>query len=586
MFKGLRFFLSEGWRYDKKYVLWLALYQIVNSMIPIAASLLPKFVIDELTGLKRIEYLIGCVGVFAGYVFIANALSGYFFYDGFSRRCVVAERFYDRMREHLALADLEQLESPACHEMRAQAEKFLTCAGRGFGYLLDRAVHIAGQLITLIGLIAILSTLNGWFVLAFSALAILCSAVESRATEKSMRIRMEAASTERYWTYFSGLFESTEMAKEIRLNGARDWLLRKSRHYAGLSNDCYRRSNNCYILSGAARSFLTFVQQCMAYAFLAARVLTGGMGVGSFSMCISAVASFSDALRRIMDSFAEIRAFDLYYDKLEEYLNLPKKLREGKGLPVKGEEHRIELHDVSFRYAGAERWALRHVNLTIEPGMRLSLVGENGSGKTTLIKLLCRLYDPTEGHITMDGTDIRDFDYDSYLTQFSTVFQDLRLFDFSLRDNLCMGRDIGDGELMRVLDQVGLREKTEGLPKGLDTHIGRTFDEQGFEPSGGEAQKIALARALCRNAPIVILDEPTAAMDARAEYELYRQFDGLAGGKTAVYISHRMSASRFCDAAAVLHQGRLIEYGTHDELIAKKGKYAELYALQAQYYTE
>lgn len=585
MFKGLRFFLREGWKYDKKYVIWLMLYQLVNSMIPVVSALLPKMVIDELTGAQRVERLVVYVAVFAGYLMIANGLSAFFFWDGFTHRTNVAAEFDLWLHERLTLADYGRLESPAFHDMQTKAKKFLTCDYHGFGYLLDCAMRIIGQMFTLLGLIAILLTLNVWFVALFVALALLCSLVESRAAKMTMKLRMGLVQTERMWMYCSGLFEKEQWAKEIRLNGIGKWLLAKERHYTYTDNEAYRRSNNHYIRSGVTRAGLTFLQQCAAYVFLIAKVLSGGMGVGSFTMCIGAVTSFADALREIMSSLAEIKAFDMYYDKLDEYLNVPQTLRQGR-LPVENKQHTIEFRNVSFRYPGAAVWALRNVSLTLREGERLSLVGENGSGKTTLIKLLCRLYDPIEGEILMDGVDVRKLDYDDYLAQFATVFQDLQLFDFSLRDNLALGRNIGDPKLLEVLAQVGLRERVETLPNGLDTYVGRTFDEQGFEPSGGEAQKIALARALCKDAPVVVLDEPMAAMDARAEYELYCGFDKLIGDKSAVYISHRMSSSRFCDRVAVLKNGKLVEYGTHDELLAQQGHYAELYALQAQYYTD
>lgn len=586
MFKGLRFFLREGWKYDKKYVIWLVLYQLVNSMIPVVSALLPKLVIDEMTGAQRVERLVLYVAVFVGYLMIVNALSAYFSKDGFSHRCRVDAAFHSDLHKRLTQADYVNLESPAFQDMKAKAQKFLTCDFHGFGYLLDCAVNIIGQLMTVIGLITILSTMEIWFILLFMVLAVIASAIESHAQKKAMSVSMQIVQNQRRWMYYTDLFENVRWAKELRLNGMADWTLEKERVFSGMANEGIKTQNDLFIVSGVKRAGLTFIQQCVAYGILIAKVISGSVSIGSFTMCVSAVTSFADAMRQILDSINEIRAYDMYYDKLDEYLNIPQTLRTGKQLPVENRRHEIRFVNVSFRYPGAEVWALRNVNLTLREGERLSLVGENGSGKTTLIKLLCRLYDPTEGRILMDGIDIRDLDYDQYLAQFSTVFQDLRLFDFSLRDNVALGREIGDQKLLEALEQVGLRERVVTLPKGLDTHVGRTFDEQGFVPSGGEAQKIALARALCKDAPVVVLDEPTAAMDPRAEYELYRSFDALIGGKTAVYISHRMSSSRFCDRVAVLDGGRLVECGTHAELLAVNGHYAELYALQAQYYTD
>ena len=356
MFKGLRFFLREGWKYDKKYVIWLVLYQLVNSMIPVVSALLPKLVIDELTGAQRVERLILYVGAFAGYLFLANALSNFFFWDGFTHRANVSAEFDLWMHERLTLADFGCMESPEFHDMQAKAKKFLTCDYHGFGYLLDCAMRIVGQMFTLIGLIAILLTLNGWFVALFAVLSVICSLVESRATKASMKLRMDIAATERAWMYCAGLFEKPLWAKEIRLNGIGKWLLDKERHYTYVDNDSYRRSNNHYIRSGAVRSGLTFIQQCAAYAFLTVRVLSGGMGVGSFTMCVGAVTSFADAMRQVLDSINEIRAYDMYYDKLDEYLNVPQTLRQGR-LPVENGPHTIEIRNVSFRYPGAKVWA-------------------------------------------------------------------------------------------------------------------------------------------------------------------------------------------------------------------------------------
>lgn len=583
MLKGFIFFLRQGWKYDRRYVLWLILLQLVAAATPIAAALLPKLVIDELVGAQRIWYLSACVGAFAGWMLAAELLTSFFMRDGFTRRCRVNAAFDAELHARLARADYADLESPAFRDRQARAEKFLTCDYHGFGYLLDCGVNVLGQLTAIIGLIAMLSALEPWLLATFAVLAAAASVLESRAMRKAMQLSMDVVKHSRLWTYYSELFERSEYGKEIRINGMASWLLGREREVMATANANIKRQNDCYIASGAQRAAVTFIQQCAAYGALILKVLAGSLSVGSFAMCISATRSFAEAVRKLTDSLTEIRAYDLYYEQLDEYLHVPQTLRACRRHIGAG-PHRIELRDVGFRYAGAEHWALRHIDLTLEPGRRLALVGENGSGKSTLIKLLCRLYAPSEGVILLDGVDIAQYDYDEYVALFAAVFQDYQLFECSIRDNILLGREVDAARLQAAVDEVGLKHRLASLPRGLDTAVGRRFDEEGFEPSGGEAQKIVLARALCRDAQVIVLDEPTAAMDPRAEYELYRDFDALVGDKTAVYISHRLAACRFCDGIAVLDHGRLSECGTHAELMARNDKYAELYAMQAQYY--
>ena len=252
---------------------------------------------------------------------------------------------------------------------------------------------------------------------------------------------------------------------------------------------------------------------------------------------------------------------------------------------VKPGEHTIEFRHVSFRYPRSEKFVLRDIKLTIRPGEHLSIVGLNGAGKTTFIKLLCRLYDVTEGEILVDGVNIKEYSEEEYRRLFAVVFQDFQLFAFSLRENIAFGEPADDRELERVLRLAGLWEDVQKLPDGLDTMLYKSFDENGTDLSGGQRQKTAIARALYRNAPVAILDEPTAALDPVAEYGIYRQFSRLVGGKTAVYISHRLSSCKFCDRIAVFSENTIKELGTHDELVHRPGGiYAEMFAAQAQYY--
>lgn len=599
MFKGLLFFVKQGWKYDKCYILWNILYQFVNSMIPIIAALAPRYIIDELMGDARPQMLMLYVGVPAGYTLIAGGLSVFFSMDGFTRRCRVAAEFDSELHKRLARADLEQLENPDFLDMQEKAKKFLYSDWHGFGYLLDSALNIVGQVFTLAGVAAIIATLDVRVVLIFLVLTGAGTFAEGRAKERAAKLTEQISADQRGWMYYARLFENFDYGKEIRLNAMGDWLLKRERAFFTRVNDNLKQQNDGYIRSGLIGSGCTFLQQCAAYTWLILRTMQGGISVGSFTMYVSAVTSFASALRTVLDNLTEIRVYDRFYDRLDEYLSVPVRLRGDVGdrnsdISAREEmkkrilpegEHMIEFRNVGFRYSGSDTWALRDVNLTLKPETKLAVVGENGAGKTTFVKLLTRLYDPTEGVIMMDGIPIQEYDYDSYMSAFSAVFQDYRLFSFSLEENVTLASPADERRVENILRRVGLGEKLDDLPKGIHTAVYKNFDENGFEPSGGEGQRIALARALYKDAPIVVLDEPTAALDPRAEFELYQHFNELTKGKTAVYISHRLSSTRFCDEIAVFAGGRIVERGTHEELMERKGAYAELFEMQAQFYT-
>ena len=585
MFKAIRFFFHYGWQYDKLYIIERILFQLTNSLAPLAAAVLPKFIIDELMGAQRAERLVLWVALLAGCVFLANALSVFLDKDSFTHRLNVDAAFGLNLHEMQARADFAALEDPDYLDLKKKAEKFVTCDYHGFGYLLDCALNIFGQCVILAGMAAVIFTLNGYLIMLFAAMTLIGGWAEFRAKRKANALYDQVVSAQRGWSYYSGLFGDYQYSKDIRLYGLARWLLAREKRYLGKAIGDMKRQNGYFIRSGVTGSACAFVQQAAAYAWLCAAVLRGQIGIGDFAMYTAAVAVFGAALRRVMESLVEIRNYDRYFADVERYLHLPETLREGpqSALP---QGRRIEFRDVGFRYPGQATWALRHLNLVLEPGEKLAVVGENGSGKSTFVKLLTRLYDVTEGQILLDGVDIRALDLDSYMGLFSPVFQDFRLFSFSLRDNVAFGQPLADDEVEALLDQAGMTERLRSLPNGLQTNVYRAFDEHGFEPSGGEAQKIALARALCADSPIVVLDEPTAALDPRSEYGLYMRFAELTEGKSAVFISHRLASTHFCDHVAVFAAGRVAEYGTHAELIERRGLYAELYEMQARFYRE
>lgn len=335
---------------------------------------------------------------------------------------------------------------------------------------------------------------------------------------------------------------------------------------------------------GSAAIFTGFV-----YVFTCLKALGGAFGIGSVTQYVSAVTSLSRNVSLLLKTLAELKNNAPFLKTTYEFLDIPNSMYQGSLTTEKrsDRQYQVEFRDVSFRYPGTDRWALRHVNMKFRVGKRLAIVGENGSGKSTFIKLLCRLYDPQEGQILLNGIDIRKYRYDDYMNIFSVVFQDFRLISQSLGANVAGSRKYDRDRVQKALVDAGFGDRLATMEQGLDTMLYRDLDPNGVEVSGGEAQKIAIARALYKDAPFIILDEPTAALDPVAEAEIYSRFNDIAGDKTAIYISHRLSSCKFCDEIAVFHEGAVIQQGSHEVLLADdQGKYHALWNAQAQYYTE
>ncbi len=322
------------------------------------------------------------------------------------------------------------------------------------------------------------------------------------------------------------------------------------------------------------------------YLFAGLKALGGAFGVGSITQYVGALAGLAQGVTKLLETGGALRANAEFLRPTYEFLDIPNKMYQGSLTTEKrsDRDYEIEFRDVSFQYPGTDTWALRHVSMKFKVGGRLAVVGENGSGKTTFIKLLCRLYDPTEGEILLNGIDIRKYRYDDYLALFSVVFQDFRLLAQPLGANVAAAEEYDRERAARCLEKAGFGARLSELPKGLDTCLYRDFEDDGVEISGGEAQKIALARVLYQDAPFIVLDEPTAALDPEAEAEVYTKFNDIVEDKTAIYISHRLSSCRFCDEIAVFDHGRVVQQGTHDTLVENPGKYQALWEAQAQYY--
>ena len=393
----------------------------------------------------------------------------------------------------------------------------------------------------------------------------------------------------RNFSYVIELFADYHFGKDIRLFNMSAMLIEDLRRFVSFNINSFwpifKEGMTLDSFSIGASTLLTG----LVYLYVTGKALIGAISIGSIMLFIGAISQLNSGISGIVSRFAQIRMCCLYAQSYLDYLNLPSAMATGdiSFNDPKDKSPEIEFHRVSFSYPGSEQQVLRDVSITIKPGKRLAIVGMNGAGKTTFVKLLCRLYDVSEGKILLDGIDIRELDYASYLKQFSVVFQDFHLFAFPVGQNVAASLNVDEEKAWLRLEQAGVAEKIRQMPNGIDNYLYTNFDAQGVNISGGEAQKISIARALYKNAPIVILDEPTASLDPLSEAEIYSSLNEMINGRTAIYISHRLSSCRFCDEIIVFHEGEIIQQGTHEQLLENaKGKYFELWQAQAQYYVE
>lgn len=375
-------------------------------------------------------------------------------------------------------------------------------------------------------------------------------------------------------------------AKDIRLYKIQDWFIKLYYLLLNKRMKWYKKEHSRYFTAKVLHRFTTFFSEFIVYGYLIYKA-TKGMPIDMFILYIGIIAGFSTWVKNLFTSLTRLQSNNLVIDDFRFLMENNEGSKEGQGSPLpKGITHEIEFQNVSFSYEGSEKPIFKNLNLTIRKGEKIALVGMNGAGKTTLIKLLCGLYTPQEGRILLDGIDIRNFDIKDYFKEFSVVFQEVFAFAFTIAENIaCCKKDLIDyPRVMDSLREAGLEEKVTSLSKGLHSPLLKDLNEEGIVFSGGELQKLMLARALYKNGKVLVLDEPTAALDPLAESDLYLKYNSFSKDKTSIFISHRLSSTKFCSRILFLKNGEIIEDGTHEELMANHGEYASMYEIQGHYY--
>lgn len=587
--KELSHFLKLAWKVSPMYILVIAGNSIVQGAELLLNVILPKFLIDELLGgkdVKRLVFFGACIVL--NHVLmklLANTLKCYL--DG--HRTEVSDRMEEEMGRKIMNLEYSYLEDPYYLDLKERAV-FAINNQNAIQNLITEVSEVLSGIVTLVGLIAIMATLGPVLIIALAVgvgLMLLIYASMSRYTEK---VYQEIIPINRRFGYYFDLGWGKAAQKEIRLFDMEGMITRRVLKETSDNCDMFEKLQKRMGVATGAMNAVSELLAAFSYAYVGIRTVTDRLGsrlsLGSLTMYVSSSISFAGSVQRVGEQIVEVMQFVSFLKPYLEFMSLEEETAETGKVPFTGNVETIEFQHVTFTYPKAEKPVLTDISFSIHKGEKISIVGLNGAGKSTLVKLICRMYRADSGKILINGRDIYEYDYMSYMNTISAVFQDYRLFNFSIEENVSCQEEGADQEkVRRLIDEVGMKEKVDSLPEGLKSRFGREYDEKGIEMSGGQSQKIAIARALYKEASMVILDEPASALDPIAEAEIYEKFNRLVEDKTALYISHRMSSSVFCDRILIIDGGTVADFDTHENLMKKKDSlYYKLFQSQAENY--
>ncbi len=582
-YSNLLFAYKFMYRANKKLIFVRIPFLIIQTLQTIIPILFVRAVINELTEGRDIKRVIIYAVLMALFTLAARLLTQLFsLWDSHELETTSYNAFI-KLAEATTEMSYASLENPDTQDY------VLLARNNRFDVILQNSTDVLKALFNIVGIGSVILTLNPavlLIVVVFSALNVF---IDYLQRDIPRRYEEERVHKSRRAGYLASLMTYAPMGKEVRVNNLEKWLYDSAEEYwekelFPIDKKHNKTMSNFQIISGV----MGIAQSILIYVILSAGVLRSTMTIGDFSMYLSAAGTFSGAIMGVFGNYSVLMKnaveFLRHYRRCISMVE-KQKADEGTAHIDITENAEIEFRNVSFKYPQTDRMILENINVKIKRGESLSIVGVNGAGKTTFVKLLCRFYEPTSGEILINGIPARDIPYETYRKLLSVVFQDYKLFPFTVRENIAMDTVADDDRLYDSIKKSGFEQRMETLPKKLDTYISKDFDPDGIELSGGESQKLAIARAVYRNTPIIIFDEPTSALDPIAEYNIYKSFHEIAENRTSLYISHRLSSTRFTDHIAVFAGNTIAEYGTHNELIQlEDGIYKKMFEMQAQYY--
>ncbi|MCL2572116.1 MAG: ABC transporter ATP-binding protein/permease [Defluviitaleaceae bacterium] len=582
--------IKKVWDRDR-YVLWLILVQIILAVaLATVAIFLPATVVEQITADVPLRTMVITILSFTVALTLMHAINSYISSTMDVRRMYLRIFMNFDVLEKVITTDYASLEEKAFSDSRQKAMENLFNNNASSEQVYVTFTNLGINLLGFIVYILLLAAVNP-LIMAITAVTAVLGVIARQWANKWRHTNdnMLIAPAKRTW-YTQQVGSDYSLSKDIRLFGMVRWVKEVYESNLKLIYSFHRKAHGRQLVADVVAAIASFAREGIAYGFLIWLVIGGELSVDGFVLMFAAVGGFSTWVMGILNEYAQLNMHSLNICRIREFYEYPPRFKWNEGepiAPIRGASYSLELKNVSFRYHGADTNALENINLSIKPGEKLAVVGLNGAGKTTIVKLLCGLYDPTQGQVLLNGQDIRIYNREDYYSLFTAVFQEFNILPVSISDNLTNeGKNADITRLNNCLRLAGLDEKIASLQGGIDSLLIKDVHPEAVELSGGETQRLMLARALYKDAPLLILDEPTAALDPIAESQLYEKYNELSHGRTSIYISHRLASTRFCDRIILVSDKTIAEEGTHDQLMAKGGQYAELFDIQSKYYKE
>lgn len=590
-FQNMFYLIKNIWKEDKWLFSIMAIQVPATVIIPLLGIYLPKVIVDDVVSkLPTNEFLIDIIPIILGIVLATFLVRGTKeILDG--RGSLFRVGYINRIGMKSIDTDFENIDGPKGQTKIQRATMAVNSDYSPAQAIIDLSVEFFSNIIGFILYAGIISTIHPLIVI-FILFSTLINYILGRYVNKfEHKNKDNLAPIEKKLTYIRNKTGDFKSAKDMRLYNMACWF--QDMYSIFLEKRLYFQKREIYrrYFANIADGILLFLRDGIAYAFLVYSVLYNDMEVSNFILYFGAVGGISTWLSGIVKNLNDINSSSLNVTDLRDYLETEDKMNRGEGVELPSEFELpcdIELRNIYYKYEGAKDYTISGINLHIKKGEKLALVGVNGAGKTTLVKLICGLYTPTKGEIFINGKSSRLYNRDEYYTMFSVVFQDTHILPISIERNIASknNEDIDKEKMERVIEMSDLKKKIKSLPKGRETLLVKSVYDEAIELSGGEMQKLMLARALYKDAPIIVLDEPTAALDPIAENEIYRKYNDLTKEKTSIFISHRLSSTRFCDRIVFIENGKIIQEGNHYDLMRVDGKYKEMYDMQSHYYKD